>query len=120
MQGLPVEGNDQLPPLLQQLNAEILEHGMRPAVIVEYDRIPYVYPLGNVRITFDTNVSSSHFTNQFLEPQYPKRPVMPAGQHLMEVKYDAFLPDFIYHALQLDNLQQTAYSKYYLCRKYSL
>jgi hypothetical protein len=40
--------------------------------------------------------------------------------HLMEVKFDEFLPDYIYRALMLDNLQQTAFSKYYLCRKYSL
>lgn len=51
----------------------------------------------------------------FLEDQIPLRPIMPAGHHILEVKYDEYLPDYIYQAAQLDNLRQTAYSKYYLC-----
>ena len=50
----------------------------------------------------------------------PKRPIMPAGWHLMEVKFDEYLPDFIYRSLNLGQLQQTAFSKYYLCRKHAL
>ena len=45
-------------------------------------------------------------------------PVLPAGQQLLEVKYDEYLPDFIYRNLQLHSLRQTAFSKYYVCRKY--
>ena len=44
---------------------------------------------------------------------------MPPGQQLLEVKYDAYLPDFIYRSLQLSSLRQTAFSKYYLCRKFT-
>lgn len=119
MANQPPEDIGSLPPLLQKLTKEMREHGMHPKVIVEYDRIPYIYPLGNVRITFDTNISSCSDPMAFLEETIPRRPVMPTGLQLLEVKYDAFLPDFIYRALQLDNLQQTAFSKYYLCRKYT-
>lgn len=108
------------PALLQKLSLEMQQHLLHPVVIVEYDRFPYIYRNGNVRITFDTNVSSSQIITDFLQPQHPKRPVMPAGMQLMEVKYDEYLPDFIYNALQLESLQQTAYSKYYLCRKYGI
>lgn len=108
------------PPLLQKLTYEMLVHRMRPVVIVEYDRIPYVYKNGNVRITLDTNISSSKSIGQFLDENIPKRPIMPTGFQLLEVKYDEYLPDHIYHALQLQSLTQTAYSKYYLCRKYTL
>jgi len=45
---------------------------------------------------------------------------MPIGQHLIELKYDEFLPDFIKELLELNNLQRTTFSKYYLCRKYSM
>lgn len=117
MTGRVVPDIENQPPLLQKLSLEMECHGMRPVVIVEYDRYPYVYRNGNVRITFDTNVSSSLSIADFLRQRYPKRPVMPVGMQLMEVKYDEYLPDFIYSALQLENLQQTAYSKYYLCRK---
>lgn len=106
--------------LLRKLAMDRKQHLLHPVVIVEYDRYPYIYKNGNVRITFDTNVSSSLSVQRFLDGQYPKRPVMPTGLQLMEVKYDEYLPDFIYSALQLENLQQTAYSKYYLCRKYTI
>ncbi|MDO5153940.1 MAG: polyphosphate polymerase domain-containing protein [Eubacteriales bacterium] len=107
------------PPLLQKLTVEMMTRRLQPVVIVEYDRIPYVYVNGNVRITLDTNISSSKAVGCFLDETVPKRPVMPLGQQLLEVKYDEFLPDFIYRNLQLENLQQTAFSKYYICRKYT-
>ena len=93
---------------------------LRPVVIVEYDRIPYIYANGNVRVTFDANLSASPWVGGFLSPDVPKRPVLPVGQLLMEVKFDEYLPDFIYRALNLGQLQQTTFSKYYLCRKYNL
>ena len=108
------------PEVLRKLTLRMMTKGMRPVVIVEYDRIPYVYPNGNVRVTMDMNVSSSTSVERFLDAQIPKRPIMPAGQHLLEVKFDEYLPDFIHHNLNLHSLTQTAYSKYYLCRKYTL
>ena len=92
---------------------------MTPAVIVEYDRIPYVHPMGNVRITLDRNIRSSNAFSRFFDPALPCRPLMPAAQHILEVKYDELLPDYIKELLQLDSLQQTTFSKYYLCRKHS-
>jgi len=106
------------PPLLQKLTMLMMTRRMRPVVIVEYDRIPYVYKNGNVRITLDTNIRSSSSVEGFLEKTIPVRPVLPTGQQLLEVKYDEYLPDFIYRSLQLHSLRQTAFSKYAICRKY--
>ena len=108
------------PPLLNKLVMLMKTTLMQPKVIVEYDRVPYIYPLGNVRVTLDENIRGSSRADLFLEDQIPLRPIMPAGHHILEVKYDEYLPDYIYQAAQLDNLRQTAYSKYYLCRKYHL
>lgn len=107
------------PALLQKLTMQMLTRRMRPVVIVEYDRIPYVYKNGNVRITLDTNICSSSAVEQFLDETIPVRPVLPRGQQLLEVKYDEYLPDFIYRNLQLHSLRQTAFSKYFICRKYT-
>lgn len=104
--------------VLPGLNADILTNGMHPVIIVEYDRIPYIYRYGNVRVTFDLGISSSADIDHFFSPHIARRPIMPAGMHLMEVKFDEFLPDTIYRALQLENLRQTTFSKYYLCRIY--
>ena len=119
MQGRPLPDIAQQHPLLQKMTVQMLTRGLRPVVIVEYDRMPYVYPNSNVRITLDCNITSSKAVHRFLEDQIPRRPIMPAGQQLLEVKYDEYLPDFIYRNLQLQNLRQTAFSTYYLCRKYS-
>lgn len=109
----------QQPPLLRKLTLQMMTRRMRPVVIVEYERIPYVYKNGNVRITLDTNIASSSAVETFLDPHITTRPVLPVGQQLLEVKYDEYLPDFIYRSLMLPSLQQTAFSKYYICRKYT-
>ena len=107
------------PPVLRKLTLLMMTRRMRPVVIVEYDRIPFVYKNGNVRITLDTNITSSSAVERFLEPDILPRPVLSAGQQLLEVKYDEYLPDFIYRSLQLHSLRQTAFSKYAICRKYT-
>ncbi|MBR2883469.1 MAG: polyphosphate polymerase domain-containing protein [Clostridia bacterium] len=93
---------------------------MHPVTIVEYDRIPFVFSAGNVRVTFDMNIRSSNSFDCFFNKNLPGRQILPAGQHLLEVKYDEFLPDFIKSALALDDLRQVTFSKYCLCRKFSM
>ncbi|WP_026518042.1 polyphosphate polymerase domain-containing protein [Butyrivibrio sp. MC2021] len=92
--------------------------GLKPKVIVDYKRMPYIERAGNVRITFDSQLASSKNIEKFLDGNFVSRPILPVGMLLMEVKYDEFLPDFIYDALQLNYLTQSAFSKYYLCRKF--
>ena len=92
----------------------------RAKVIVDYERTVFVCPLGNVRVTFDRNIASSADYTHFFDQTIKKRPVMPTGIHVLEVKYDEFLPDYIYKSIEIENLQRTAFSKYYLCRKYHL
>jgi len=120
LRGLPLSDTGNLLPLQQKLNMEIRTHMLQPKVIVEYDRIPYIYREGNVRVTFDSNMASSSDISAFFSETLKKRTIMPTGLQLLEVKYDAFLPDVIYRSLNLGHLQQVAYSKYYLCRKFRL
>jgi len=120
MQGKAPTLTEELPPLLRKLILKMRTQLLRPVVIVEYERLPFVYKNGNVRVTFDTCVASSPDVEHFLSAELPKRPIMPVGQQLMEVKFDEYLPDPIYRSLNLGQLQQTAYSKYYLCRKFTL
>lgn len=107
-------------PLLREFSILQQTKGFVPKIITVYERVPYVYALGNVRITFDRNISSSSDFGGFFAERIPVRPVMPAGQHLMEVKYDEYLPSFIFQCLQTQGLRRTAFSKYCLCRKYLL
>ena len=78
----------------------------------------FVYPDGNTRVTLDLNISASADIHSFFNKEFYGRPVMPTGKHLLEVKFDEFLPDHIAHAAQTNSLKRTNYSKYYLCRKF--
>ena len=108
--------------VLQKLAYLMATRLMRPKVMVEYDRVPYVYRAkdANVRVTFDSNIISGSDVRTFLDEKIFGRGVMPAGKALMEVKFDSFLPDEIYSVLQLDGLKASTFSKYYLCRRYNL
>lgn len=106
------------PPLLQQFAVLFQMKRLRAKVIVNYDREPFVCRQGNVRITFDRNISSSDRFDLFFEKELPLYPVLPAGEHVLEVKFDEFLPSYIKKQLEMGRLRQTSFSKYYLCRKY--
>lgn len=108
--------------VLQRLAIEMAIHLMEPKIIVDYDRIPYVYRLddANVRITFDYNISTSSDIDGFFHKELPGRCILPINTRLMEVKFDPFLPMEIQSILQLDSLTASTFSKYYLCRKYQI
>ena len=120
MAGRPLPADPYYPPVLQKMNLLMKTRLLKPKVIVEYDRTPFVEKLGNTRVTLDRNIRSSNAVASFLEKRVPARPIMPARKQILEVKYDEFLPDYLYRNLQLSHLRQTTFSKYYLCRRYSL
>ena len=102
---------------LNQMLIQMRLKGMHPKVIIAYERTAFVYRSGNVRITFDRNIVASTVIDSFQEERLENCiPILPAGMHVLEVKYDEFLPDFIARQLELGNLRQTAFSKYYLGR----
>lgn len=96
----------------QELLCQMQMYGLLPKTIVEYHRKAFVYPLGNVRITFDRNICASRDVNAFGSSTYHTVPLLGAGVHILEVKYDNLLPGFIRDALQTECLQRTSYSKY--------
>lgn len=108
------------PALLRKFIVLMKMELYKPTVIVEYDRTPFVYMIGNVRITLDRNIRFSMDFNHFFDKSISTQPIMPVGQHLLEVKYDELLPSFIKDTFQTGDLQQTTFSKYYLCRKISM
>ena len=55
----------------------------------------------------------------FFDPDLSSRPVMETGINMVEVKYDELLPGFINESLQTARLNQTSFSKLYICRKFN-
>lgn len=98
---------------------QMRQKSLRPVVIVQYTRVPFVCSAGNVRVTFDGDIVSSNDIEGFLQPEIPLRSVLGTGESILEVKWDEFLPSYIRERMALDSLQWTSFSKYYLCRKYN-
>ena len=103
--------------LLREFAVLGLTRHMQPKVIVSYERFPLIDPAGNVRVTFDKNIAAGVAFEDFFEEHPRRMPVMPTGQHLLEVKYDGFLPEYIRELLENGSLRQTTFSKYYICRQ---
>lgn len=89
---------------------------MKPVTVVEYLREAYVHPLGNVRITFDKNLSASIGDLDVFHHDYETIGVPLQGMMVLEVKYDNYIPDYIRNMIHSDSMVKSAISKYVLCR----
>ncbi|MBP1580078.1 MAG: polyphosphate polymerase domain-containing protein [Oscillospiraceae bacterium] len=106
-------------PLLGELVSKMKTQLLRPRVLVSYQREPYVYAPGNVRITFDFNVRTTMYHQQFLEDKVSDISAADdPGDMLMEVKYDGFLPQVIEDLIQCEGVRQQSFSKYSTCRRF--
>lgn len=112
---IPVVTED-MPEMKKKLLTEMRLRGLLPKVIVTYERIPFIYSGGNVRVTFDRKITSSYDLERFLSGDYAERPILPCGESILEVKWDEILPRHIKDTLRLEGLHWTAFSKYYMCR----
>ncbi len=103
--------------LVQEFYAKIHSQGLRPKTIVDYTREAYVYGPGNVRVTFDSDIRTGLGCTDFLNPGCI---TVPAGSStaVLEVKWDAFLPDIIRDAVRLPGRRAASFSKYQVCRIY--
>ena len=90
---------------------------LKPVMLGEYVRKPFVYHLGNVRITFDRNICASRQFDCLFDKDISRVAVLPTGYHILEVKWDDYLPDVIYQLIEDGHLQQSTFSKFYLGRK---
>lgn len=104
-------------PAVQEFYRKYRCRNLRPKTIVDYTREPFVYAPGNVRVTFDYHIRTGLSHRDFLDPDCT---TVPAGEApiLMEIKWDAFLPDVIRDAVRLTGRRPAAFSKYAQCRIY--
>ena len=103
--------------LVTELYSKMKSQGLRPRTIVDYERVPFVYAPGNVRVTLDYNIRTGLNCTDFLNPDCV---TIPAGgqEIILEVKWDEYLPSVIRHAVQVKGRKCGAFSKYAACRIY--
>ena len=105
--------------LVRELYCKMKTQQLRPRVLVSYVREPYIYDAGNVRVTFDSHIRTSLFQRDFSDGAISDICATDApGDVILEVKFDAFLPEIIRCLLQSEELRQQAFSKYGSCRRF--
>ena len=109
--------NESMEDPITLFNLAITNRGLRPKIIVEYDRSAYIYEPGNVRITLDRNIRGSDQLEAFTKGEKITYEYERELAQVLEVKYDEFLPGFISGMLETGNMNQTSYSKYRICRE---
>ena len=108
-----IETNDNLlKEFLIDMNIKVL----RPSVIVDYYRLAFTYPVSDVRITFDYNISSGKYNYDLFDYDENTYKVIDDKTIVLEVKYNEILPEIIALILNTVPTFRSAYSKFAECR----
>ncbi len=108
-------GQEEAKAVLEKYMEHVANEFYLPACIVDYERSAYVYDICNVRITFDTNIMGSCEFDRMFDHTLTGRAALDGDMHVLEIKYDEFLPDEIAGVLGGLGLSRSSCSKYALC-----
>lgn len=114
--GKRLEYNECVNKALRKLYIEQNMSIFKPKILVEYDRVAYVDSVGNTRITFDTNIRATNHLDKLFDKNIYARPILEKNMHILEIKYDGILPDYVSKEIEMIHLERTSFSKYYLSR----
>lgn len=103
-------------PVVNELERVIKTRFYKPVIIIDYQRRAFTYPINDVRITLDYNISCSYQIEKFFDNDINSIPLMEKNTAILEVKYNDFLPDVIKQIINIKNLEVTSFSKYSLGR----
>ena len=101
--------------LCREFYVEYVSNVLRPRVIVDYEREPWILDAGTVRVTFDMDVRAAVDGFDIFDRTLPTLPVLEPGKLVMEVKFTEFLPQIVRDILPGKAQEITAASKYVLC-----
>lgn len=101
--------------LLRVFYHECVTNFMRPRIVVDYDREPFTFTAGDVRITFDKNVRAGISSFDIFDKKLPTIETLDHGLMIFEVKFTEFLPKLIRMAMPNGSADYLALSKFILC-----
>ena len=101
--------------LLEFIN-EVKNTALIPSIVVDYHRVAFIYPISDVRITFDSNIKSGLYTYDLFDTNAPLYSVNEKGKTVLEVKFNEVLPLHIANLLQDIPSCREAVSKFAICR----
>jgi len=88
-------------------------------VIVQYQRLSFVHPVGNLRITFDSDIRTSGNQLDLFNKSIMYTPVLGIDDVIMEIKFTGIIPDYIRNLIQTRHVMAGPSSKYVFSRKYN-
>lgn len=103
------------------LYLEMRNNLMKPKVIVDYVREPFIYPIEEVRVTFDKDLRLAirNFDGyDIFNPNLMTSPAVDDNLIILEVKFNQFLPAIIHKLIQSPGNMRSSISKYVMCRRY--
>lgn len=103
---------------LRECYAVSVSGGLRPKLIVQYDRHAFRCPQDDVRITIDEDIRVCRIPDAFFDTQPFGTSVMPHRECVLEIKYTHFLPDYVPLLIGIQNRPLTALSKFSAGRLY--
>ena len=104
--------------LLRELYEKMQHEQLRPKTIVDYMREAYIFSAGNVRVTIDKSIKTALNSIDVFNKSLSTVETLDGRMVILEVKYDAFLPEIINDLIQLGDRNKVSVSKYALCRMY--
>jgi len=105
-------------PVLNEIYTTFVTKLYKPKVIVEYNRVAYVLPVSNIRVTFDQGLRSNINHLDLFSSVKDMMPVILEGKQILEIKYDNFFPGYLKNVLSSINSERMAISKYTLARRF--
>jgi hypothetical protein len=105
-------------PLLQEMFLMMRTRLLRPKVIVDYEREAYEHPAEDVRITLDLRLRTGLSSLDLFGPDIPTVCPHDRNVEILEVKFNAYLPDFVSALLAGIVAERSAISKYVLARRF--
>lgn len=88
----------------------------RPKCIVEYDRMAFVVPENDIRVTLDSNLRAGEGQLNLFDPNLSLYPVGIPGEVTMEVKFNGFLLNYVKDIVSLPEKMRSSRSKYCMAR----
>ena len=104
--------------LTEELRLAVLSRGLRPKVLVDYDRTPFLCHAGNTRITIDENLRTRPYIAHLFASPRAMTPVLQPDEVILEVKFDDFLPGYLADALADIPKVNMAISKFAMCMSF--
>ncbi len=103
--------------LLEEFILKVKLNDIKPDVIVDYDRLAYVYPVEEVRITFDENIKSGRFNYNLFDKEVYLYDAIEKNEVVLEVKFNNYIPKHIVKVIETIPSIRLAVSKFALCKE---